>query len=168
LSALSSGNEREPAPVDVPSSLAAASVSAVCAGAATGVKTVKERAFDVPPPGVGVTTVTWSVPIAEISVAGITAWMPVVATKVVVRGLAFHWTTEQGNRVPAVPFTVSVKAGPPTAALDGESGAVMTGAGRLVVGAIMEKVAEFDVVVELDTVTAAVPEKAVSADVIAA
>jgi hypothetical protein len=75
---------------------------------------------------------------------------------------------EQGNRVPEVPFTVSVNAGPPTAALDGESGVVMTGTGRLVVGVVMEKVAEFDVVIELDTVTAAVPEKAVSAAVMAA
>jgi hypothetical protein len=158
----------EPVPAGVPTSLAAATVCARCAGDAAGVKTVKERAFDVPPPGAGVTTVTWSVPMAKISVAGIIAWMPVVATKVVVRELAFHWTTEQGNRVPAVPFTVSVKAGPPTAALDGESGAVMTGAGRLVVGVVIENVIEFDVVAEFDTVTAAVPEKAVSAAVIAA
>ena len=168
MSALSSGNESEPAPAGVPTSPVEARVSAACAGEAAGVKTVKESGFDAPPPGGGVTTVTWSVPVPEISVAGIIAWMPVVATKVVVRGLAFHWTAEQGNRVPAVPFTVSVKAGPPTAALDGESGAMMAGAGRLVVGVIIEKVAEFDVVVELDTVTAAVPEKAVSAAVIVA
>lgn len=69
--------------------------------------------------------------------------------------------------MPTVPFTVSVNAGPPTAAFDGDS-EVMAGAARFVVGVVMEKVAEFEVVVELDTVTAAVPEKAVSAAVIAA
>jgi len=144
-----------------------ANVAAVRTGEATGVKTVKVSALDVPPPGAGVITVTWSVPVLEISVAGIMAWIPVVATNVVVRGLAFHWTAEQGNRVPTVPFTVSVNAGPPTAALDGER-EEMTGAGRLLVGVIIEKVAEFEVVVGLDTVTAAVPEKAMSAAVIAA
>lgn len=72
LSWLSSGNDSEPG-AEVPTSLAAARVATICAGEATGVKTVKERALDVPPPGVGVTTVTWSVPVLEISLAGIIA-----------------------------------------------------------------------------------------------
>jgi hypothetical protein len=77
---------------------------------------------------------------------------------------------EQGNKEFVAfegPSTVRVNAAPLTAALDGDS-VVITGARRLVVGVVMEKVTEFEVVVELDTVTAAVPEKAVSAAVIAA
>lgn len=72
--------------------------------------------------------------------------------------------------MPEVPFTVSVNGGAgglTTAALEGMS-EVMTGGERFVLGVVIEKVAEFEVVVELDTVTAAVPEKAVSAAVIAA
>ena len=73
MSALSSGSEREPATADVPTSPVALDVAAVREGEAAGVKTVRGSALDVPPPGVGVTTVTWSVPVAAISVAGIIA-----------------------------------------------------------------------------------------------
>ena len=83
--------------------------------------------------------------------------------------LSVHRTTEQGNRLFVLfarPLTVSVNAGPPTAVLDGES-EVIDG-GSKVLGAVMVNVAEFEVVVELDTVMAAAPGKAVSAAVIAA
>lgn len=93
-----------------------------------------------------------------------------MVTSVVVTLLpSVHRTTEQGNRLFVLfagPLTVSVNAGPPTAALVGES-EVIAG-GSKVLGAVMVNVAEFEVVVELDTVMAAVPEKAVSAAVIAA
>src|SRR6266849_3843972 len=45
-----------------------------------GVVTVKARAFEVPPPGPGLTTLTWAVPTLAISVAGMLAWSCVLRT----------------------------------------------------------------------------------------
>jgi hypothetical protein len=128
--------------------------------------------LEIPPPGVGVDTVTSSVPIAEISVWKIDAVMPDVPTNIVGRELLFHCTVEQGNKL--LPFTVSVNAIAPltgaviTAASDGESGKEITGAARFVAGAVMEKFIEFDGTVPLVTVMATMPTNAVSAGVIAA
>jgi hypothetical protein len=97
--------------------------------------------------------------------------MPVVATNSVGRGLLFHCTVEQGNKL--LPFTVRVSASAPdtgavtTAAFDGESDAI-AGVARFVAGVVMEKLTEFDEVVALDTVMATVPANAVSAGVIVA
>src|SRR2546428_113092 len=76
-------------------------------------------AAEVPPPGVGVTTVTLAVPAAAMSAAAIAAvsWMGL--TKVVVRTAPFQRTVEPFTN--PVPSTVSVKAAPPTAALFGTS-----------------------------------------------
>jgi hypothetical protein len=87
------------------------------------------------------------------------------------RGLLFHCTVEQGNKL--LPFTVSVNANVPvtgmltTAALEGES-EVIAGVTRFVDGVVMEKSTEFDGAVELETVIPTVPAKAVSSAVIAA
>ena len=77
---------------------------------------VKVRALDTAPPGF--CTVTEALPAAAISAAGIAAVSWVALTKVVVRFAPFQRTTEPLTKL--LPFTVSVKAGPPPAALLGE------------------------------------------------
>jgi hypothetical protein len=59
-----------------------------------GLLTVKLVAEDVPPPGVGFTTVTCAVPPVAKSAAVIEAWSWVELTKVVLRALWFHWTMD--------------------------------------------------------------------------
>ena len=51
---------------------------------------VKVAALEVPPPGVGVETVTMAVPTVAMSAAVMAACKLVAETKVVVRGLPFH------------------------------------------------------------------------------
>ena len=129
-------------------------VSEVSVG--TGLLMLKVAAFDVPPPGVGLNTVTCAVPPVAISAAVMAAvtWAPL--TKVVVRLKPFHCTTEAPTKFE--PFTVSVKADPPARALGGES-VVIPGTGLFT-----ENVAGFDVlpVEELNTVTCGVPAFAIS------
>jgi hypothetical protein len=120
-------------------------------------------AFDVPPPGVGLKTVTLAVPAVAISAAVIAAVSCVPLTYVVVRSEPFHLTIEPLTKL--VPFTVSVKAPPSAVAEDGLR-LVIAGAGLLMV-----KICAFDVPppgVGLKTVTLAVPAVAMSAVVIAA
>src|SRR5512134_2042029 len=83
---------------------------------------------DVPPPGVGLTTVTWVVPVLAMSLAGTAAvsWVPL--TNVVVRVVPFQCTEEPVTK--PVPLTVSVNAAPPTAAVVGDT-EVRTGTGFL-------------------------------------
>lgn len=131
---------------------------------------------EVPPPGAGVVTETWSVPVAVILAAGIAAANPLMPMNMFVgRGAPFHATTEQGNNPP--PFTVSATGGPvgaSTAALDGEI-EVMAGAGNVVPdgGAVNESLRELEFVAGLlpetvmATAAAPVPRKAVSAAEIA-
>jgi len=89
--------------------------------------TVNGRLPDVPPPGVGLNTVTCAVPALPISAAVIAAWSCVALTNVVVRLVPFQFTTELPLTKP-VPFTVKVKAAPPAVALVGAS-VVIVGAG---------------------------------------
>src|SRR5439155_26693440 len=74
-------------------------------------------ALDVPPPGVGLKTVTGAVPAEAMSPARICAWSWVLLTKVVVRLLAFHRTTDEATKF--VPVSVSVNVSLPTTALLG-------------------------------------------------
>jgi hypothetical protein len=69
---------------------------------------VKVFAFEVPPPGAGVNTMTWTVPATAISEAGIAALNRVEETKVVVRFAPFHNTTEP--LIKPLPLMVRVKA----------------------------------------------------------
>jgi hypothetical protein len=71
-------------------------------------------AFETPPPGAGLKTVTLAVPAAAMSLAGICAVNCVPLTTVVVRSLPFHLTIEPPMKF--VPLTVSVKPTPPAAA----------------------------------------------------
>ena len=78
---------------------------------------VKLAVPDVPPPGVGLKTVTCAVPALVKSVAGICAVNCVALTKVVVRSCPFHFTREL--LIKPVPLIVSVKAALPACAAFG-------------------------------------------------
>ena len=71
----------------------------------------------MPPPGVGLKTVTLAVPAVTMSAAAIEAVSWLALTYVVVREEAFHLTTELEMKL--VPFTVRVKAAPPAVADEG-------------------------------------------------
>jgi len=92
--------------------------------------TVRVATFDVPPPGAGFVTVTLKVPAVPISEARIAAVTCVPLTTVVVREFPLKFTTAPLTK--PVPFTVSVNAAPPAAAVLGES-VVIVGAGLLFV-----------------------------------
>jgi hypothetical protein len=125
---------------------------------------LKVWALEVPPPGAGVNTVTWTVPATAISEAGIAALNRVEETKVVVRFAPFHSTTEPLMK--PLPLTVSVKAAAPAVREDGLM-LEITGTG----GSLIVKVRALEVPppgVGLNTLTWAVPATAMSAAVIAA
>jgi hypothetical protein len=114
--------------------------------------------FDVPPPGVGLTTVTVRVPAVATSVAVMAAVSVVPETYVVVRLEAFQRTTEVGTKL--LPVTVRVKAWPPATADAGLSALVVG------TGLVMVKVRAPEVPppgVGLKTRTEAVPPVAMSA-----
>jgi hypothetical protein len=87
---------------------------------ADGVLMGKKRAFEVPPPGVGLTTVTAAVDAVAMSDARMAAVSLELLTKVVACGLPFQFTVEAGTN-PA-PFTVRVNPAPPGALASGTSG----------------------------------------------
>lgn len=78
---------------------------------------VKVRAPDVPPPGVGLNTVTEAVPAAATSLTGTAAVNCVALPNVVVSATPFHFTAEVLMKF--VPVRVSVKAAPPAVAETG-------------------------------------------------
>ena len=80
---------------------------------------VNVSAPDVPPPGVGVNTVTEAVPAVAMSPAGTAAVNCVALPKVVTNAAPFHCTTELLTKF--VPVTVSVKPAPPAVAEEGDS-----------------------------------------------
>src|SRR5882724_10918649 len=96
-----------------PPNVAAVGLKLVVVGTGLPVM-VKVWAFEVPPPGAGLNTVTDAVPTAATSVAGIAAVSCVAETKVVVRLAPFQRTIDPVMKL--VPFMVSVNAGPPAAA----------------------------------------------------
>jgi hypothetical protein len=116
------------------------------------------------PLGTGFVTVTVTFATAAMSAGEIDAVSPFVPTKVLVRGLPFHCTTEQGNKL--LPFTERMKAAPPAAALEGASEPI-DGTGKDV-GAVIIKGRELELATELETKTFTVPREAASAYVMAA
>ena len=72
---------------------------------------------DVPPPGAGFVTATFTVPAVAISAAAIAAVTWVALTNVVVLAAPLNFTTAPETK--PVPVTVSVKAAPPALALGG-------------------------------------------------
>ena len=84
---------------------------------AVGIDTVNVNAFDAVVPGL--IAVTWAVPAAAMSLAGMAALTCVALTKVVERAAPFQFTVAPETKL--LPLTVSVKAAPPAVALAGES-----------------------------------------------
>jgi hypothetical protein len=80
--------------------------------------TVKLIAFEVPPPGAGLVTVTAGVPVEAMLAAGMAAVNCVELTKVVAGADPPKFTIEDATKF--VPLIVSVKAAPPATALFGE------------------------------------------------
>jgi hypothetical protein len=101
--------------------------SPVNAGAVTGSATVKNTTFDSPLPGAGFETVMNAVPAEAMSDARIDAVNLLVLMKLVVRELPFQFIMAPGTK--PVPFTASVKAGPPGVAAVGTGGSVSSGIG---------------------------------------
>jgi hypothetical protein len=91
---------------------------------------VKLKAFDTPPPGLGLLTVTLAAPAEAISLARIEAVSFVTLLKVVARSDPFHLTVAPDTKFE--PLTVRVKAGSPATAELGLS-PVMAGTGFLTV-----------------------------------
>jgi transcription initiation factor TFIIIB Brf1 subunit/transcription initiation factor TFIIB len=131
--------------------------------AGTGLPIVNVSGLEVPPPGAGVITVTMAVPAVAMSAAVIAACRLVLETKVVVRGLPFHWTVEEETKF--VPVTASVNAAPPAPAELGFS-ELAVGDGLLIVNVSGLEVPPPGAGVV--TVTMAVPTVAMSAAVMAA
>jgi hypothetical protein len=111
-----------------PPAVALVGESAVMAGA--GLLTANVELAEVPPPGVGLVTVTGKLPTAVMSAGEIAAVSCVALTNVVVLAAPLKFTTELETK--PVPFTVNVKPAPPTVALVGEI-VVIAGAGLLIV-----------------------------------
>src|SRR5882724_6152999 len=158
--------ETNPVPLTVrvkagPPAVTADGLSPVIVG--TGLFAVKICAFDVPPPGAALKTVTDGVPAAAMSAAGIVAVSWPAERNVVVRFAPFQRTTEVGTN--PVPFNVSVNAVPPA---DDDAGfnPVVAGAGLLIARACALEVPPPGAV--LSTVTVAVPAAAMSLAEIAA
>jgi len=115
---------------------------------------VKVIAVELPPPGVGLNTVTEAEPAVCRSVPGTAAVSCVALTKVVVSATPFHCTTAPLTKL--VPVNVSVNAGPPTVPKVGDTDANV-GAGF---AAFMVNVAPAEAPppgAALNTVTVAVP-----------
>ena len=77
----------------------------------TGLLIVNVCAFDIPPPGVGFTTVMDAVPAVAISPAVIVAVSVVEETKVVARAEPLKSTVDEALKL--VPLTVSMNCTPP-------------------------------------------------------
>src|SRR5206468_973849 len=127
-------------------------------GPGFGVFMVKVCSLDVPPPGVGLTTVTEAVPAVAMSAAAICAVSWVLLPNVVDRAVPFHWTTAEATKF--VPVTVSVKAGSPPVALGG--GMELNGGAGVVVMVNVCALEGPPPGVGLNTVTGAVPAVAMS------
>jgi len=121
---------------------------------------VKVWAEEVPPPGIGLKTVTLAVPWVTMSEASIAAVSWPEETYVVVRSTPFHRTFDVVMKL--LPVTVMVNAGPPAVAELGEMD-VRVGTGLL--AGLMVKVWAEDVPppgVGLKTMTLVVPGAAMS------
>src|SRR6516225_4441397 len=95
-----------------------------------GLVTEKSTTFEVPPPGLGFTTVTKAVPALATSEARILAFSREGLTKVVARALPFHFTTDAETN--PVPLTVRLNPAPPGVMASGTRGSLMRGTGFVV------------------------------------
>jgi hypothetical protein len=94
---------------------------------ASGALMGKKSAADVPPPGLGLTTVIEAVDALLMSDARIVAVSLELFMYEVVRATPFHFTTEAGTK--PVPFTVNANPAPPGAMVSGISGWLVEGTG---------------------------------------
>ncbi len=124
---------------------------------------VKFSALEVPPPGIGLYTVTWSFPAVAMSAAVITAVNWVEDTNVVVRFDPFHWTTDPLTKL--LPLIVRTKSVPP-AAVEAGLRLFKFGRGLLIVSVDASEVPPPGA--DVNTVTFAVPAAAMSEAGIAA
>src|ERR1700674_338283 len=92
---------------------------------AIGLVITKKATLDVPPPGVGLTTVTEAVLALAMSDARTLAISFESLTKVVARAAPFHLTVDPDTN--PVPLSVSVKAAPPGTTASGLKGWLMKG-----------------------------------------
>src|SRR6266567_4714861 len=132
-----------------------------------GALMVKPVLVEVPPPGAGLNTITWTVPAEAISAALMDTSNCVPLTKVAVRFAPFQFTTDPLTN--PLPFTVRVKAAVPPVADEGDR-KVIAGTG-LLPGEFTVKPALLEVPPPgdgLNTVTWAVPAEAMSAALMAA
>ena len=120
---------------------------------------------DVPPPGVGLVTVTCPVPTVAMSAAVIAAFNCVALTYVVVRLDPFQFTTDP--LMNPFPFTIKVNAPVPAVALVGDS-VLIAGAAPVALIVNVPVTVVPPPGAGLVTVTDAVPAVAMSAAVIAA
>jgi hypothetical protein len=125
--------ETKPVPFTVnenagPPAVALVGESVAMVGA--GLLTANVELPEVPPPGAGLVTVTGKLPTVAMSAGVIAAVSCVALTNAVALAAPLKFTTELETK--PVPFTVNVKAAPPTVALVGES-VVITGDGLLIV-----------------------------------
>jgi hypothetical protein len=119
--------------------------------------TAKFRAFEVPPTGVGLKTVTGTAAGVAISLAVMAAVNRAPLTNVVVRAVPFHRTTEDGTKFQ--PSSVRVKALVPATALLGiRNHSMGTGFSMVKVSGVVLPPPG----VGLKTVTSAVPPVAIS------
>ena len=148
-----------------PPAVALAGDREVTVGRGLGALMVNAELLEVPPPGVGLETVTGAVPAAAMSAAEMAACSCEALTNVVVRAEPFHLTTEL--LMNPLPFTVRVKAAPPAVALAGDREVTVgKGLGALMVNAELPEVPPPGA--GLETVTGAVPAAAISAAEMAA
>lgn len=122
---------------------------------------MKVSPADVPPPGVGVNTVTVAVPTVAIFAAGTVALSCDAETYVVVRLVPFHLTTDDEMKL--FPVTANVKEEPPFAA---DEGLIERATGRGLLLEVIVNVSPDEVPppgVGLNTVTVAVPPDAMFA-----
>ena len=89
--------------------------------------TSKNATFEVPPPGLGLTTVTDAVPALATSEERMVAFSWDLVTNVVVRVFPFQFTTAPETK--PVPLTVKVNPAPPGLAASGTSGWLIRGTG---------------------------------------
>ena len=127
-------------------------------GLAFGVVIVNVCALEVPPPGVGLNTVTDAVPTVAMSFAEIAARSSVLLTKVVDRAVPFHCRIDEAMKF--VPVAIRVNPAPPAATLLGEI-ELSVGTGLLWIVNVCALEAP-PAGVGLKTVTGAVPAVAMS------
>src|SRR5205809_3453782 len=100
----------------------------------------KNSTLDVPPPGLGFTTVTEAVLAMAMSDTRMLTVNCELLTNVVARALPFQFTTDPETK--PVPFTVSVNPAPPGAIASGTSGWLISGTGFAAPGAAIVPVTD--------------------------